>query len=203
MLRTFEDNKLFFYLSRDNSNINQNSVDNSSTINSNNTENNNTKSKKNLGVEYINVIMYIKNDENTFTKGMSFIEDLASDRDSVLEYKFTLIYDRFFIESNILMEPRMKRSVKIMYTLIDDLYMIAKNIKNENEIDNDENDEENEYYNYDIYIGDSFIAVCNFHQYDIKEDQKYNKIIYEFLSILSSCIEFILYILKFLNFCIY
>ena len=196
LLRTFEDNKLFFYLSRDNSNINQNSVDNSSTINSNNTENNNTKSKKNLGVEYINVIMYIKNDENTFTKGMSFIEDLASDRDSVLEYKFTLIYDRFFIESNILMEPRMKRSVKIMYTLIDDLYMIAKNIKNENEIDNDENDEENEYYNYDIYIGDSFIAVCNFHQYDIKEDQKYNKIIYEFLSILSSCIEFILYILK-------
>ena len=32
------------------------------------------------------------------------------------------------------MEPRMKRSVKIMYTLIDDLYMIAKNIKNENDI---------------------------------------------------------------------
>ena len=197
LLRTFEDNKLFFYLSRDKSNINQNSVENSSAINSNNTDNNNSKSKKNLGVEYINVIMYIKNDENIFTKCMSFIEDLASDRDSILEYKFTLIYDRFFIESNILMEPRMKRSVKIMYTLIDDLYMIAKNIKNENEInDNDDNDEENEYYNYDVYIGDSFIAVCNFHQYDIKEDQKYNKIIYEFLSILSSCIEFILYILK-------
>ena len=197
LLRTFEDNKLFFYLSRDNSNINQNSAENSSTLNSTNADNSITKSKKNLGVEYINIIMYIKNDENIFTKAMSFIEDLASDHDSVLEYKFTLIYDRFFIESNILMEPRMKRSVKIMYTLIDDLYMIAKNIKNENDInENDDNEEENEYYNYDIYLADSFIAVCNFHQYDIKADSKYHTIIYEFLSILSSCIEFILYILK-------
>ena len=196
LLRTFEDNKLFFYLTRDKSNISQNTEENYSTSEPN-SDNNNPKSKKNLGVEYINVILYIKNDENIFSKAMSFIEDLASDRDSVLEYKFNLIYDRFFLESNILMEPRMKRSVKIMYSLIDDLYMIAKNIKNENDPnDNDENEEENEYYNYDIYIGDSFIAVGNFHIYDITEDQKYNKIIHEFLSILSSCIEFILYILK-------
>ena len=118
LLRTFEDNKLFFYLTRDKSNISQNTEENYSTPEPNN-GNNNPKTKKNLGVEYINVILYIKNDENIFSKAMSFIEDLASDRDSVLEYKFNLIYDRFFLESNILMEPRMKRSVKIMYSLID------------------------------------------------------------------------------------
>ena len=75
--------------------------------------------------------------------------------------------------------------------------MIAKNIRNENEInENDKNEQDNEYYNYDIYIADSFIAVTNYYMYNIEEDQNYGKIIFEFLSILSSCIEAILYILK-------
>ena len=189
LLRTFEDNKIFFYLARDLSNVNQSPDDNSNS-------NNNAKEKKNNGIEYINVIMYFKNNENIFTKGMTFIEDLASDKDSVLEYKFTLICDRFFLETNILMEPKMKKMVKIMYTLIDDLFLIAKNIKNENAINENENDQDNEYYNYDIYIADSFICVTNYHIYDVKNDQNYSKIISEFLSILSSCIEFILYVLK-------
>ena len=194
LLRTFEDNKLFFYISHDktNTNINQNSMDNNINI-----DNNSTKSKKNLDIEYVNVIMYFKNDENIFSKGLSFIEELASDKDSILEYKFSLICDRFFLESNILMEPKMKKNVKIMYSLIDDLFMIAKNIKSDYEInENDENDQDNEYYNYDIYIADSFIAVANYHMYNMKEDEKYSRIIFEYLSILSSCIEFILYILK-------
>jgi hypothetical protein len=162
-----------------------------------NIDNNSTKSKKNLDIEYVNVIMYFKNDENIFSKGLSFIEELASDKDSILEYKFSLICDRFFLESNILMEPKMKKNVKIMYSLIDDLFMIAKNIKSDYEInENDENDQDNEYYNYDIYIADSFIAVANYHMYNMKEDEKYSRIIFEYLSILSSCIEFILYILK-------
>ena len=190
LLRTFEDNKIFFYLARDLSNVNQTSENNS------NSKNNSKQKSNNNGIEYINVIMYFKNDENIFSKGMSFIEELASDKDSILEYKFTLICDRFFLETNILMEPKMKKNVKIMYSLVDDLFLIAKNIKNENDINENENDQENEYYNYDIFIADSFIAVANYHIYDIKEDQKYNKIIFEFLSILSSCIEFILYILK-------
>ena len=80
--------------------------------------------------------------------------------------------------------------------LIDDLFLIAKNIKNENAINENENDQDNEYYNYDIYIADSFICVTNYHIYDVKNDQNYSKIISEFLSILSSCIEFILYVLK-------
>ena len=195
LLRTFEDNKLFFFISIDKTNINQNSLENKTSSISNN--DNNEKPKNNIGIEYVNVIMYFKNEENIFNKGLSFIEDLASDKDSVLEYKFTLICDRFFLESNILMEPKMKKSVKIIYSLIDNIFMIAKNIKADNEInENDENEHDNEYFNYDIYIADSFIAVANYHRYNIDEDQNYNKIIFEFLSILSSCIEAILYILK-------
>ena len=195
LLRTFDDNKIFFLLTRDKSIVNENQSI-GETPNSISSTNNSGIIKKNLGVEYINVVLYFKNDENIFTKGLSFIEELAADKESVLEYKFTLICDRFFLESNILMEPKMKKSVKIMYNLVDDLFMIAKNIKNDNDIiENDEN-EENEYYNYDIFIADSFIAVANYHMYNIKEDEKYSIIIFEFLSILSSCIEFILYILK-------
>ena len=196
LLRTFEDNKIFFFLSIDKTNINQNSLDNKASYISNN-ENNNETQKSNIGVEYVNVILFFKNDENIFNKGLSFIEDLASDKDSVLEYKFSLICDRFYLESNVLMEPRMKKNVKIIYSLIDNIFLIAKNIKNENEInENDENDQDNEYYNYDIFIADSFIAVANYHMYNVEEDQNYSKIIFEFLSILSSCIEAILYILK-------
>ena len=196
LLRTFEDNKIFFYLSKDNANINQNISENQASPLSNK-DNANEKTSSNSGNEYVNVIVYFKNDENIFYNGLSFIEDLASDKDSVLEYKFTLICDRFFLESNILLEPRMKKYVKIIYSLIDNIFMIAKNIRNENEInENDENEQDNEYYNYDIYIADSFIAVANYHMYNIEEDQNYGKIIFEFLSILSSCIEAILYILK-------
>ena len=194
LLRTFEDNKIFFYLSKDNTNVNPNLVENQPSSISNKDK---SKEKANIGNEYVNVILYFKNDENIFYNGLSFVEDLASDKDSVLEYKFTLICDRFFLESNVLLEPRMKKYVKILYSLIDNIFMIAKNIRNENEInENDENEQDNEYYNYDIYIADSFIAVANYHMYNIEEDQNYNKIIFEFLSILSSCIEAILYILK-------
>ena len=51
----------------------------------------------------------------------------------------------------------MKKSVKTMYTVIDDLFiMIVKNIKLDNDnIENEDNEQDNEqdndYYNYDIY----------------------------------------------------
>jgi hypothetical protein len=141
--------------------------------------------------------MYFKNDEDIFEKGLTFIDNLQDDKNSILEYKTTLICDRFFLESSILMEPRMKKSVKTMYAVIDDLFMIAKNIKiDKDENENDENDQDNDYYNYDIYIADNFIAVSNYHLYNSKEDINYSIIIFEFLSILSSCVELILYILK-------
>ena len=202
LLRTFEDNKIFFYISKDKSNIAYSTVKTEGNIQmtsvSSSSGNGNNEEKKNEGYEYLNIIMYFKNDESIFEKGIQFMENIQEDKNSILEYKTTLICDRFFLESNIIMEPRMKKSVKTMYTVIDDLFMIAKNIKLESDINDNEqeNDQDNEYYNYDIYIADNFIAVSNYHLYNSKEDLKFSKIIFEFLSILSSCVELILYILK-------
>ena len=60
----------------------------------------------------MNVIVYFKNDENKFYNGLSFIEDLASDKDSVLEYKFTLICDRLFLESKYLIRTMHEKICK-------------------------------------------------------------------------------------------
>ena len=196
LLRTFEDNKIFFYISKDKSSAIYNSIsgDNTTSVSSSNANN---EEKKNEGYEYLNVIMYFKNDDQIFEKGLQFMDNLQDDKNSVLEYKTTLICDRFYLESNILTEPRMKKTVKTMYNVIDDLFMIAKNIKIDNDgNEGEENDQDNDYFNYDVYIADNFIAVSNYHLYDSKKDTNYSKVIFEFLSILSSCVELILYILK-------
>ena len=202
LLRTFEDNKIFFHLSKDKTNIafnsttsESNSIQVNTTSVSSSSQNN--EEKKNEGYEYLNIIMYFKSDEEIFEKGIQFMDNLQEDKNSILEYKTTLICDRFFLETNVLMEPRMKKTVKTMYNVVDDLFMIAKNIKLDNENnDGDDIDQDNEYYNYDVYIADNFIAVSNYHLYNSKEDVNFSKIIFEFLSILSSCVELILYILK-------
>jgi hypothetical protein len=203
LLRTFEDNKIFFYISKNTSNINAYSSENNMQINTTSvsSSNMNKEETNNDGYEFLNVIMYFKNDEDIFINGIQFIDNLEDDKNSILEYKTTLICDRFYLESNVLIEPRMKRTVKIMYNVIDDLLMIAKNIRvdnknNENDDDQNDNDQDKEYYNYDVYIANDFIAVSNYHLYDVKEDKNYSKVIFEFLSILSSCVELILYILK-------
>ena len=197
LLRTFEDNKIFFYISRDKSNIYSSLSDNQINTTSVSSSNTSNDDKKNEGYEYLNIIMYFKNDDQIFDKGLQFMDNLQDDKNSILEYKTTLICDRFYLESNILTEPRMKKTVKTMYNVIDDLFMIAKNIKIDNDgNENDENDQDNDYYNYDVYIADNFIAVSNYHLYDPKKDLNYSKLIFEFLSILSSCVELILYILK-------
>ena len=194
LLRTFEDNKIFFYISKDKSSAIYNSISGDKTTSSSNS---NKEEKKNEGYEYLSVIMYFKNDDQIFEKGLQFMDNLQDDKNSVLEYKTTLICDRFYLESNILTEPRMKKTVKTMYNVIDDLFMIAKNIKKDNDgNEGEENDQDNDYYNYDVYIADNFIAVSNYHLYDSKKDTNYSKVIFEFLSILSSCVELILYILK-------
>ena len=133
LLRTFEDNKIFFYISRDKSNIYSSLSDNQINTTSVSSSNTSNDDKKNEGYEYLNIIMYFKNDDQIFDKGLQFMDNLQDDKNSILEYKTTLICDRFYLESNILTEPRMKKTVKTMYNVIDDLFMIAKNIKLDNE----------------------------------------------------------------------
>ena len=192
VLRTFDDNKLFFYLSKDlNKNYVPNPIQNNIgiSITETNIENNNKNNEDYY--EYINVIMYFKNDEKIFANGINFIDSLIDNKNSILEYKTTLICDRFFLESDFIMEPSLKKIVKIFYNVIDDMFLIAKNIINENEEQDD-----NEFFNYDVYIADNYIAVSNYHPYDISKDKNYGIIISEFLSVLSSCVELILYLLK-------
>ena len=203
LLRTFEDNKIFFFLSKNNL-------------------------KEDLPL--IKVIIYFSNSRLIYENGMNLINSLVTDKINELDLQITVICDRFFLESNFLMEPHLKKQTKILYNYVDNIYLIAKNISNENENkkekknnkneennknendfnefnseDVDEIDEENilsinnkEYFNYDIYISDSdsFISIINYHLYEIKKDKNYHKLVYEFISILSSCIELVLYILK-------
>ena len=199
LLRTFEDNKIFFFLS-----------------------------KNNLKEDFplIKIIIYFSNNRLIYENGMNLINSLVTDKINELDLQITLICDRFFLESNFLMEPHLKKQTKILYNYVDNIYLIAKNISSEkkkkeqknnenNSIENDLNefnseeiddfDEENilsinnkEYFNYDVFISDSdsFISIINYHLYELKKDKNYYKLVYEFISILSSCIELILYILK-------
>jgi hypothetical protein len=61
-----------------------------------------------------------------------------------------------------------------------------------------ENNSSNKNYNYDCFIGDDYVGVLNNHQYDVSSDVKnnFNKLIYDYLSVLSSCLELIYFVLK-------
>ena len=170
LVRTYDDNKIFFYLCKEDvTNV---------TIQKEDTE-------------YLKIIMYLSSNRSSYENGMNLINSIRNDKENFLSLHVTLICDRFYLENNFLMENKMKKYIKILYQIVDDIYLIAKNISS-----NEESNELKEYFNYDVYIADSFINVVNFHQYNLEKDNNYCNFIYEFLSILSSCIELILYILK-------
>ena len=78
------------------------------------------------------------------------------------------------------------------------LIIITQSQKNQNQKKINEDDDinnDNEDFNYDIYIADEFIAVENYHQYNNKTNN-YSELIYEFLTCISGCIEFIVYTLR-------
>ena len=171
LVRTYDDNKIFFYLSKD-------------------YEPSLTSTMAKDDSEYLKIIMYLSSNRISYENGMNLINSIRNDKDNLLSMHVTLICDRFYLENYFLMENKMKKYVKILYQIVDDIYLIAKNIPNE------DNSDIKEYFNYDIYIADSFINVVNFHQYSFDKDTNYCTLVFEFLSVLSSCIELILYILK-------
>ena len=187
LLRTFDDNKLFIYISKE-------------------IPNNLDEKKKNFEInsnsfydiyEYLNIIMYFKNDQEIYRNGMKFLNLIKEAKksqkvaNSFLPFKTTLICDRFFLESKVIIEPSMKSSIQSVYDIIDNLLLIAKCINS------DESFYNNESYNYDIYINPKFISVCNYHIYQYKNDNNYKSLIYNFLSVVSNCIELIIYLLKY------
>ena len=224
LLRTFDDNKLFFFITKENdSNENTNKylmtiINENGTKNKINEKNIKNKSKQ---YEYLNIIMYTKNSVEDLTKIISVIQSLVISKNSVLDYKTNLICDRFFFEENILLDQNNQQLQINISNLFDDFFFISRktgsidnnyiNIKTKKEnkimkeIKDNKNTKEisnesisNEYYNYDFFIGDDYVGVLNNHQYDISIDSNNNfyQLIYDYLSVLSSCLELIYFLLK-------
>ena len=199
LLRTFDDNKLFIYIDKEKSNnLDENkkkfeiSIKNSTALNS---------SFFNI-YEYLNIIMYFKNDQEIYKNGMNFLNLIKmakqSQKDAVssLPFKTTLICDRYFLESKVIVDQSMKNSIQLVYDSIDNLLLIAKCINVSGDVSNN-NYSDADSFNYDVYISEKYISVCNYHKYPYKNDNNFKLLIYDFLSVISSCIELIIYLLKY------
>ena len=167
-----------------------------------------TSDNKNDVYEYLNIIMYIKNSQQDYINIMKTMESFLSNKNLGIDFKTNLICDRVFFEDNIMNDSRMKTMQVIILNMIDDFFLVTKTLDSIN-IDNINNQKRtnynkitksilNEYYNYDFFIGDDYIGVLNNHLYDVNFDTNNNfvNLIYDFLSVLSSCLELIYFILK-------
>ena len=165
LIRTFDDCKIFFII-KPNCFIN------------NNTELDYTNS-------YISIIIYLNNKKEIYENTMQFINLLRYDNSINEELHFTLICDKVYLETSILTNSKLKKTSKLLYQNIDEIYLITKTTNNE-------------VFNYDIYIADDYLAIANFHQYDYHNEinNNFSNLIYEFISVLSSCIDLIIHILK-------
>ena len=225
LLKCFDDNKLFIFLLKEkesNSNKNLISIINNKNNNINdkgNKDNKNKKKKiftkqkktsdnKNDVYEYLNIIMYIKNSQQDYINIMKTMESFLSNKNLGIDFKTNLICDRVFFEDNIMNDSRMKNMQVVILNMIDDFFLVTKTLDSIN-IDNINNQKRtnynkitksilNEYYNYDFFIGDDYIGVLNNHLYNANIDINNNfvNLIYDFLSVLSSCLELIYFILK-------
>ena len=139
--------------------------------------------------EYLKIIFYIKSDQISFINILNFLDSLLDDEQLEINNNITIICDRFYLESYVIMEQSLKSTVKKLFAVVDEYFLIAKRIKI-----NSVGDKES--VNYDIYISDEHIAVVNYHQYNHKKKDHYYELVYEFLSCLSSCIELIIYSLR-------
>ena len=197
LLRTFDDNKLFIYINKENSNIEESKknyeIRNSTILNN---------SFFNI-YEYLNIIMYFKNDQEIYKNGLEFLKLIKEKKNSqkgyntLLPFKTTLICDRFFLESKVIVDASMRSYVQSVYDCIDDLLLIAKCINSSNDTSYNNSYNIEDSFNYDIFINQKYICVCNHHKYQYKNDNKFKILIYDFLSVISSCIELIIYISKY------
>ena len=142
--------------------------------------------------EFLNIIVYIKCDQISFINIMNFLDSFIDDDQCDIQNNITIICDRFYLESYVIMEQSLKSTSKKLFSIIDNFFLVAKKLKKDNSsINNDR-----EYFNYDIYIADENISVANYHPYNYKKEKNYSELVFEFLSCLSSCIELIIYTLR-------
>jgi hypothetical protein len=197
LIRKCDENQIYFFITKEMKKVNllekEKQIEDKKFGSTGNLPNLGEKKQNSSTPEYnqfLNIIFYIKNDQNSFLNIIDFLDSLIDDDQCELQNNITIICDRFYLESYVIMEPSLKPTTKRMFAIVDNYFLIAKKSKSN---DDDENDNEN--FNYDIYIGDDFISVANYHQYNNKINN-YSELVYEFLSCLSSCIELIIYCLR-------
>ena len=202
LIRRCDENQIYFFITKEKKKINllekEKQIEDKkfgSTGNLPSVENKNNKQSQQGYNNFLNIIFYIKNDQNSFMNIINFLENLLEDEQCELQNNITMICDRFYLESYVIMEPSLKSTVKRLFAIVDNYYTIAKKSKSKKINEDDDINNDNEDFNYDIYIADEFIAVENYHQYNNKTNN-YSELIYEFLTCISGCIEFIVYTLR-------
>jgi hypothetical protein len=132
--------------------------------------------------EYLNILMYIISDENFADKTLKFAEDLKSNTNCVLMNKITFICERFFFEDKIIMSSRIKGGSKVIYNYVDNYFLVCDKIKDK------------EVLKYDLFITKNYVCLSNNITQEVTKD--FSQLIYSFISVLSSCVELIIYIYK-------
>ena len=197
LIRKCDENQIYFFLTKEKKKINllekEKQIEDKKFGSTGVLPNLSNKKEQTSTPEYhqfLNIIFYIKSDQNCFANIIGFLDNLMEDDQCELQNNITMICDRFYLESYVIMEPSLKNTTKRLFAIVDNFFLIGKKTTNKDE---DENDNEN--FNYDIYIADEYISVMNYHQYNNKINN-YADLVYEFLSCLSSCIELIIYSLR-------
>ena len=144
---------------------------------------NNKLANKNIVLnEFLNVLIYIINDMDFANKTLKFIENLKKNKNCTLDIKITLICERYFFEEKIVMSSKIKGGPKQIFNYVDNYFLVCDKKNKE------------ETFKYDLFITKHYISLSNNIAQEITND--FSQLIYSFISVLSSCIEMVIYILK-------
>ena len=132
--------------------------------------------------EYLNIFMYIIKDEDFAEKILKFSEKLKENNSCVLKNKFTLICERFFFEEKIIMNSRIKENTQQIFNCIDNYFLVCDTKKDD------------EIYKYDLFVNKDYVSLVNYLSQEITTT--FLEFINNFISVLSSCTELVLYIFE-------
>ena len=200
LIRKCDENKIYFFICKENKKVNilekeKQKEDNKFASTGVETQPGRKKDKKGQKSldeynEYLNIVFYIKSDQISFINIMNLLDTLIDDPNFEIQNNVTMICDRFYLESYIIMEQSLKSTTKKLFAVVDNFFLIAKKEKRNS------NNDEKESFNYDVFISDDYISVANYHQFKYETKNNYYDLVFEFLSCLSSCIELIIYSLR-------
>lgn len=197
LIRTYEDNKIFFILSK---------ADAHPKIPSTNELIYTTNPNEGIGIfkEFnMHIYVYLNNEKESYMQIFPLLHSIKGDKMKKCNVEITMICDKNYLEITVLIEHRYKKLVRYLSEDISNIYIISKTSvgntqKKSNDINynNNSSNSNSEYFNYDIYITSEKIKVITYAKYDFTNDPQHKRFLFSFISILSNCIEMILHILK-------